>query len=217
LEIVPVPSTLFVDQTPSEAVAQARELAAQGRDDAWEALDRHLRWHVIRWIQDRPEAVEELRRALLNAYHWAARAERAPWGKHWSYLLEILRDAEQQPALAADLEAVGSAEGRAAELLAVLARQAKPLRPSDLSEEMRITIQQVSNLGRKLEEASLIIRRAGSGKATWFVLTPRGVRLAEILKTATPSPAEQADSGDLAPELTLWNGRALEQPVSLAS
>lgn len=210
-------STLFVDQSPIEAVAWARELAAQGRNDAWEALDRHLRWHVIRWIQDRPGEVEELRRALLDAHHWAARVEREPWTQLWSYLLEILTDAEQQPALAADLEAVGSAEGRAAELLAVLARQGKPLRPSDLSEEMRITIQQVSNLGRKLEEASLIVRRAGTGKASWFVLTPRGARLAEILRTATPSPAEQAESGDLAPELTLWNGRALEQPVSLAS
>jgi DNA-binding MarR family transcriptional regulator len=212
-----VSTILFVDQAPSEAVIRARELVAQGRDDTWEALDRHLRWHVIRWIQDRPEAAGELRRALLDAHHWATRAEREPWGQYWAYLLEILRDAEQQPALAADLEAVGSAEGRAAELLAVLARQGKPLRPIDLSEEMRITIQQVSNLGRKLEEASLIVRRSGSGKATWFVLTSRGARLAEILRAAPPSPDEQGDSGDLAPELTLWNGRALEQPVSLAS
>jgi len=212
-----VTSTLFVDQPPVEAVARARELAAQGRNDAWEALDRHLRWHVIHWIQDRPGDVEALRRALLDAHHWAARAEQEPWTYLWSYLLEILRDAEQQPALAADLEAVGSAEGRAAELLAVLARQGKPLRPSELSEEMQISMSQVSNLGRKLEEASLICRRAGTGKASWFVLTPRGVRLAEILRPTTPSQPEQAESGDLAPEVPLWNGRELERPVSLAS
>lgn len=205
-------SILFVDSHPTEAVSQARALVSQDREDAWEALDRHLRWHVVHWIQDRAAEVEALREALLDAWRWAERSERDPWRQRWSFLLEILRDAEQQPGIAADLEAVG---GRAAEVLAILAEQSKPMRPTDLGEEMGVSIQQISNLGRKLEGAGLIVRRS-SGKATWLYLTPRGARLAEILGKPAPASYSEEDSLDLAPELLPWNGSALAEPVELA-
>jgi DNA-binding MarR family transcriptional regulator len=209
-----VASILFVDHHPAEAVPRARELAAQGREDAWEALDRHLRWHVVHWIQDRTEEVKALRGALLDAHHWAAREDKEPWRQRWSYLLEILQDAGQQPGLAADLEAVGSAEGRAAEILSILACRAKPLRPTDLKDETGLRIQQISNLGKKLEDAGLIVRRSG-GRATWFLLTPRGSRLAGILGRPATVSTEEERSSDLAPELSLWNGSALEGPVAV--
>ena len=205
-------SILFVDSHPSEAVSQARELVSQGREDAWEALDRHLRWHVVHWIQDRAAEVERVREALLDAWRWAERSEKDPWRQRWSFLLEILRDAEQQPGLAADLEAVG---GRAAEMLAILVDRANPLRPNDLVKEMGISIQQISNLGRRLEDAGLIVRRS-SGKATWFFLTPRGTRLAEILGKPVPVSSEE-DPSDLAPEMSFWSPAALEGRISLAS
>lgn len=204
-------SILFIDLQPSEAVSRARELAAQGREDAWEALDRHLRWHVIRWIQDRSGDLEALRGAMLDAHHWAARQEREPWRQRWSYLLEILRDAEQQPGLAADLEAAGAVEGRAAEILSLLALRGRPLRPNDLVDEMGLSIQQVSNLGKRLADADLITRRQLSGRATWFVLTPRGSRLVELLgRTKVPI----SEPEELAPEVNPWNGTALAEPVA---
>jgi DNA-binding MarR family transcriptional regulator len=206
-----VSSILFIDLQPPEALSRARELSAQGRDDAWEALDRHLRWHVIRWIQDRSGDLEALRGAILDAHHWVARQERDPWRQRWSYLLEILRDAEQQPGLAADLEAVGSVEGRAAEILSLLALRGKPLRPNDLVDELGLSIQQVSNLGKKLADAALITRRQLSGRATWFVLTPRGMRLVELLGQ-TKAPVSESE--ELAPEVSPWNGLALAEPVA---
>jgi len=199
-----VSSTLFVDLHPSEAVARARELTGQGREDAWEALDRHLRWHVIRWIQDRSGDTEELRGAVLDSHHWAAREGQEPWRQRWSYLLEILRDAEQQPGLAADLEAAGSVEGRAAEILSILALRGKPLRPNDLVEEMGLSMQQISNLGKRLADAGLITRRQLSGRATWFLLAPRGVRLVKLLERTAPATAEEPESADLAPEIHFW-------------
>ncbi len=206
-------SILFVDLPLVEAVSRARELSAQGREDAWDALDRHLRWHVIRWIQDRSGDIEALRDALLDSHNWAARQEREPWRHRWSYLLEILRDAEQQPGLAAGLEAIGAVEGRAAEILSLLSHRGKPLRPNDLVEEMGLSIQQVSNLGKKLADAGLITRRQLGGRATWFVLTPRGSRLVDLLGT---SMAPVSEARELAAEMSFWNGPALAEQVAIS-
>jgi hypothetical protein len=65
---------------------------------------------------------------------------------------------------------------------------------------MGLTIQQISNLGHKLEKADLIIRRRSGGKASWMWPTSRGIALVEKLSPATseegieniePAPAEE--------------------------
>lgn len=191
-------SITFVDLQPVEAVAQARQLAATGQDEAFEALDRHLRWHLVNYVQDRAEDPGQLLAALLDACHWVKRENRQPWDVLWAYLLEIFEDAKSQPGLAEGLEAV---EGRAAELLGLLVEGGKPLRPSALSERMSLSIQQISNLGRRLEEAGLIVRRRSGGKATWIFPTARGLALAAKLP-AVVEPAEEAVG--LAPEDRFW-------------
>jgi hypothetical protein len=191
----------LIDLPPAESVQRAQEASAQGYTRAWEALDRHFRWHLLDHLQNRSGSETELGDALLEACRWAEREEREPWYIRWVYLLELLRDADRQPALAADLRAVGP-EGRAAEMLKILAEHPRALRPSDLVELMGLSIQQISNLGRKLESAELIDRHSVGGKATWFIPTGRGFKLAELLPVAEPVRVKEQENE--APDLGLW-------------
>ena len=199
----------YVDLTPLESYQQARRDVEQGREEAWDALDRHLRWHFMNHVQNRAENLDDLDEALLEAAHWAIREEREPWRTRWSYLLELLTDAEWQPSLAVSLRAI---EGRAAEMLALLVRNTQPLRPSDVSEALGISPQQVSNLGQKLETAGLIVRRKTGGRFTWMFPTPEGRDLAAMLpgfgkgETADAAGGPEAEVSALA----LWNDEALE-------
>ncbi len=210
-------SLVFEDDLPLvEAVSQARNAAPQGREDAWDALDRFLRWHLLEHLQNRSGQPEELLEALLKASHWARREEKIPWCFRWPYLLEILEDANHQPGLATDLEAL--AEGRAAELLSLLLQEGKPMRPGDLAERMGLLKQQISNLGLKLEKAGLIVRRSGQGRAAWFYAAPRAEQIAARLPgTVSTSPHTEASAQDTSAEEDFWVGEALGQPVSLAA
>jgi DNA-binding MarR family transcriptional regulator len=204
-----VSSITFIDYRPSEAVSKARDLAAQGHEDAWDALDRHLRWHLMNHVQNRTEDLDDFRGALLEACHWADREEREPWRTRWPYLLELMTDADRQPSLATGLQAV---EGRAAEMLALLAGASEPLRPSDVSDAMGISPQQASNLGQKLEAAGLIVRRKTGGRFTWMFLTPQGRELAGLLPGIDKSAAASAPPAAAEAEpLELWNQDALDE------
>lgn len=191
-------SISFVDVQPEEAVVQARELVAEGHEEALEALDRHLRWHLLNHVQNRAEDPERLLAALLDACHWAKREKREPWDLLWAYLLEIFEDARSQPSLAECLEAV---EGRAAEMLSLLVHHGKPMRPTELKDKRGLSIQQVSNLGHRLEAAGLIVRRRSGGKATWLFPTARGLALATKLPALPESTVSDPDS---APEDSFW-------------
>jgi len=199
-------SLVFTDLQPPEAVARAREAVAAGRTEAFAALDRHLRWHLVNHLQNRTEDADQLLDALLAACHWVKREGPEPWSIVWPYLLELFEDAASQPSLAVDLDAV---EGRAAEMLALLARAGRPLRPSKLQEQMGLTsLQQVSNLGNKLEKAGLIVRRRSGGKATWIFPTPRGSALAAKLPVGlepTAPEIEEEVSEILASEDSFWS------------
>jgi DNA-binding MarR family transcriptional regulator len=203
-------SITFIDLEPQEAVRQARVLVDQGGEGAWEALDLHLRWHLVNQLQNRTEDREGLSGALLDAYRWAETAEREPWRRLWAYLMELLADAESQPSRAGDLEAV---EGRAAEMLRLLVLHPKPLRPGDLADRMRVTPQQVSNLASKLEAAGLIVRQR-TGRSAWLFPSARGVRLVELLPE--PSSGTSAETEGEAPEISPWNEAALAQDVKVA-
>src|SRR3954453_11909256 len=210
MELVSLMATLlFVDLRPTESVERAQEASSQGHAEAWAALDRHLRWHLVNHLQNRSGDEEELGEALLRASHWAEREEREAWRIQWTYLLELLRDASRQPALAAELRAVGP-EGRAAEVLKILASHSQPLRPSDLAKRTGLSIQQISNLGRKLESSGLIVRRPGEGKATWLFPTDRGSKLAGLLPASITS-TQKLDEDETAAETPFWTG--LDRPV----
>jgi len=182
-------SIVFVDLQPREAVGRARELVAAGQSEALEALDLHLRWHLVNYIQNRDEDVDGLLAALLEACHWVKREGRGPWNLLWPYLLELLEGAKAQPSLAEGLEAV---EGRAAEVLGLLVQHGKPLRPTEISDKLKLSIQQVSNLGQKLEAAGLIVRRRSGGKATWIFPTARGTSLVKKLPPINRSKKQVA-------------------------
>ena len=199
----------FVDLPPLESVERAKEAFSEGHVEAWEALDLHLRWCLVDHLQNRSGNENELGNALLEAFYWAEREEREPWVTRWPYLLEILRDADRQPALASELRAVGP-EGRTAEVLKILADHPKSLRPTDLVKLTGLSIQQISNLGRKLESAGLIVRHSPGGKATWLIPTERGFKLAELLPA--PTLIEEKDDADTAPKTPLWN--RLDEPVA---
>ncbi|HKI04382.1 MAG TPA: MarR family transcriptional regulator [Thermoanaerobaculia bacterium] len=202
-------SLQFVDLSPTESVERAQQAVAEGHTDAWGALDRHLRWSLISHLQNRTENQDALGVALLQASRWADHEEREPWATRWAYLLELLRDADRQPALASELRAVGP-EGRAAEMLRILVDHPNPLRPTELVERMGLSIQQISNLGRKLETAGLISRRSSGGKAIWLLPTARGFKLGELLPA--PSPLSKEEEIDEAPETSFW--QKLDEPVA---
>lgn len=203
----------YIDLSPVESLQQARRDVEQGLDEAWDALDRHLRWHFMNHLQNRAENLDSLDEALIEAAHWAIREEREPWRTRWSYLLELMTDAEWQPSLAVSLQAV---EGRAAEMLALLVQDTQPLRPSDVSKVLGISAQQVSNLGQKLEAAGLIIRRKTGGRFTWMFPTPEGRELAALLPGFGKGETAEADSDRAAeaPALALWDQGALDGAVA---
>jgi len=190
------------------ALTRAREAASSGQTEAWEALDRHLRWHVLRFVQDRTGEIDEIKGALLDACHWAQDEEREPYRYTWPYLLTILRDAGRTPALAAELRAVEDIEGRPAQMLAILAEANRPMRPGELKDEMEISAQNVSNLAGRLEAADLIVRRSAEGRrATWIFLTSRGRKLAALLPPRSQKPDEI--NGPRVPEVVPWNFDAI--------
>jgi DNA-binding transcriptional ArsR family regulator len=200
----------FVDLGPTKAVQRAREAMAEGgrSEEILEPLDRHLRWHLLDYLQNRAEEGEEIGKALFGACRWAEQEGLNVWFVRWSYLLELLREADEQPAIARNLRAIGL-EGRAAEMLKVLVDHPKPLRPSDLAERMGLSIQQISNLGRRLETAGLIVRQS-SGRATWFFPDLQGFELGALL-SASASPTQEERETAQGP--AFWNLSALDQPV----
>jgi len=193
---------VYIDLSPTEAVAAARRDAAAGGDEVWESLDRCLRWHLLTYLQERTGKAAELRDALLGAADWADQEERSPWRHRWPYLLEILRDGERLPSTAEAVQALAGPEGRAAQLLALLVDHDGPIRPSEVAEKLGMSPQQVTNLGRKLEEAGLVVRHKAKGRATWLFATARGLALAEHLTRTKP---EAVETHSLAEPLRLWN------------
>ncbi len=191
---------IYADLTPTEAVAAARRDAAADREQAWDALDRCLRWHLLTYLQDRSGEAAELREALLEAADWARQEQRMPFQHNWPYLLELFRDGERLPSTAAGLGALKSPEGRAAQLLALLVESEDPMRPGALAERLGLSPQQVANLGRRLEEAGLIVRHKAKGRATWLFATPRGLDLASHL----PRAERVAVPWDTAPVTEFW-------------
>jgi DNA-binding MarR family transcriptional regulator len=204
----------FLDLSPQEAFEHFRERAAEEGRDAWKNLDRYLRWRLVVYLQDREGNAGELRRATLAAARWARAEGEEGWEASWTQHLEILRDAERTPATAAELDVLRRPEGRSAELLALLVENGEPMRPKELSERLGVSPQQVTNLGRQLEEARLIVRE-GEGRARWFVPTARGFRLAEALPSPTPT-AVLAEAEDLAPETPLWESESIGTQVKVA-
>lgn len=210
-------SISFVDVPLGEVVSRACEAVQQGQSHAFEALDRHLRWHLVRYLQDRTGDPAELSQALLEACHWVQRERQEPWVVCWPYLMELLEDAESQPAVASDLQALRVAQGRAAEMLALLVGQTQPLRPNDVSDRLNISIQQVSNLGKKLEDAGLIVRRQASGRSTWLFPTRRGIQLAKLLPATEPVQhiAQTDQERSKGEALTFWSPSALDQSIHI--
>jgi DNA-binding transcriptional ArsR family regulator len=202
----------YVDLPPLVSLKRAREDSSQGRPEAWDALDRHLRWLLVDHLQNRSSNPEELERSLIEASHWAEREQREPWRTRWPYLLELLTDAEGQPSIAVGLQAV---EGRAAEMLALLVRSSQPQRPGDVSKTLGISPQQVSNLGQKLENAGLIIRRR-SGRLTWMFPTPEGHQLAQMLPLVVAAEESQEEPGKGVAELALWDESSIAEEIRAA-
>jgi ATP-dependent Lon protease len=183
---------IYADLTPSEAVAVARKDAGSAEEESWESLDRTLRRHLLAFLQEREGDVAELRQALVEATDWARDEEKSPWRERWPYLLELLRDGERLPAVAADARVLGRPEGRAAELLAVLIECEQPMRPSELVEIMGLrTIQHLSNLSRGLVSAGLVVKQKTRGRATWLYPTPRALRLSPFLRRPRPKSGLQ--------------------------
>ncbi len=198
---------VYMQDTPTEAVAAARRDAAAGKEGVWEALDGCLRWFLITYLQDRRGEVAELRKALVEAASWARSEDRKPWCDSWPYLIGLLHDAETTPAIANDLRALESPTERAAELLAVLLDREDPMRPRELAEALGMSKQQVSNLTRELESADLIVRYKYHGRARWVQATPRALRLAPYIRASQGARIgkEEATDEKLAPKVSFWN------------
>ncbi len=203
----------FLDLSPSEAITRACEQAAAGDSGVWKYLDRYLRWRLLSYLQDREGDAAELRSAALEAVRRARAEGESRWEAAWTALLELLRDAEQLPATAADLEALQRPGGRAAEMLAVLAAHGEPMRPKELADRLRMQPQQVSNLAGKLEQSGLIVRQK-RGRAIWIFPTARGLRLAPALPSPQPvRPAQAPEADELASEYDPWNTNQLRRAV----
>ncbi len=63
---------VYADFTPTEAVAAARRDAGAGTEEAWDALDRCLRWHLLAYLQERSGDVGELRETLMSRAGYAS-------------------------------------------------------------------------------------------------------------------------------------------------
>ncbi len=193
---------------PAELVDEARSRAEAGEAGAFQALDRELRKHVLRCLQDgRPaEPVEE---ALERALWWADGQRAAPWRARWEQLIELLEDGQQLPSRAADLQAVAPS-GRAAEVLQALARLGGPVRRESLREAVGVSQAHLSNLLGKLERAGLVTRRKGVGREVWVLLAPRGREVLELL----PERKVPTSRPEAAEPMLLWNTEALYLPVA---
>ncbi len=176
---------IHADIYPAEAVEEARRAAAAGRSDAWDALDRALRWHVLRAISDGEHDTEALSDAFLAAVDWARSEQKTPWVYTWPALFDLLHDAERSPSLVKGIRAL---EGRSAEILAYLAARNGPVPRMELRDALGVSQSQMTNLLRRLEEARLLVRRDGDGRTKWIVATPRGLELGGYLPTARNTP-----------------------------
>jgi len=195
---------------PTEAVETARREAAAGHSDAWDTLDRVLRWHVLHTLTDGRYDTAAISDAFLAAVDWARSEQKKPWVYSWPALFDLLRDAERAPSLAKGLR---SLEGRSAEVLAFLATRDAPVPRMELRNALGVSEAQMTNLLRRLEEARLLVRRDGDGRTKWIVATPRGLELGKHLLPALLPPSlvrlsevEVDDAQPRAPELPLWSG-----------
>ncbi len=166
------------DICPLEAVKEARRDAAEGQSDAWEVLDRVLRWHVLRALSDGQHVAVTLSDAFLDAIDWARSSRKMPWAHTWPALFDLLRDGDRSPSLAKGLRAL---EGRAAEILSYLAARNGPARSMRLKESLKISQSEMTKLLQRLETARLLVTRDGNGHTRWVVATPRGIELGKHL------------------------------------
>ena len=193
---------------PTEAVAEARERAEAGEAGAFEALDRELRKHVLRCLQDGGDA-DAVEDALEQATWWARARGAAAWRARWEQLLELLEDGRALPSRAADLHALAPT-GRAAEVLQALARLGGPVRRDSLREAVGVSQAHLSNLLGKLEKAGHVSRRKGGGREVWVMLAPRGREVLSLL----PVRRVEVAAKQQAEPVPLWNTEALYMPVA---
>lgn len=193
---------------PAEAVAEARSRGESGEPGAFEALDRELRKHVLRCLQD-GEGGEAIEDALEQAAWWARARGETSWRARWEQLLELLEDGRELPSRAADLHALAPT-GRAAEVLQALARLGGPVRRDSLREAVGVSQAHLSNLLGKLEKAGHVTRRKGAGREVWVLLAPRGREVLSLLpeRQVTVAAKQQAEP------VPLWNTEALYMPVA---
>lgn len=202
----------YIDLTPKEALSYAREQGSQ--EEAWDYLDRYLRWRLVAYLQQRNGSRTELESAIVTATRWARSAGDTRREASWRQLLELMRDAQRTPADAVDLETLRSPEGRAAEVLAAIARLKQPIRPTDLARQLKMSRQQVGNLARKLEAAGLIARQKGEARASWIFATARGLHLASALPDpASRFPRQQRQTSKPTPQEVLWHPKAISSAV----
>jgi len=202
----------FVDLTPSQAVEEAKKLAAGGNPSVWEALDRCMRQRLLELLRGHGMTESKgLRRALLTASQWAEAEGRDGWHRNWVYLLELLRDADSMPSLAGDLEVLGSLQGRAAGILRLLVDRDRPLRPKEVAESLGLSPQQVSNVCRRLDERDLLVRRKGEGRATWIFPTARGRRTAALVPGITEPSLGETSAAPTGPPI--WDQGAVAEQV----
>jgi DNA-binding transcriptional ArsR family regulator len=169
--------------TPHEAAQAAR---ADGDASALRTLDAVLRQRGLQFLQDRSVDRAALEAGLIEAIELAEDLndlERL-WG--WRYLLGLVRAAARAGSVAERLKALP--QGRAGELFQHLVLLDEPCQPSELAASLEMKPQQVSSLLSKLEGVGLILRRKGSGRATWVLLSPSGRDLAASLPSAPPAP-----------------------------
>lgn len=197
----------YLDFSPREALELARSEAD------WEYLERYLRSRVVAYLQNREGDSGELRSAVLGAVQWARSEDREPWATIWHYMLQILQDADRLPALAEDLRTVRRPEGRAAQVLSVLAEAGRPMRPKEVAARLGIGSSHMTNLGRDLEKARLIVRQKAGGRATWLFATARGLRLAASWPGLRPEVRSRTelDESNQAPETSTWNESAMAE------
>ncbi len=195
----------YLDLAPPQAVELART------EGDWTYLDRYLRSRVIAYLQNREGEAGELRQAVLAAVRWARAEDQPPWATIWPYMLEILRDAERLPSAADELQVVARPEGRAAEVLAILAESGEPMRPKDVAARLGLSPSHATNLGRDLEKARLIVRRKAGGRATWLFATARGLRLAASWPGLRPDAGSGKAPADSQPgaEIRTWDEHAM--------
>lgn len=196
----------WVDLSPAQALETLRTWNGPLSSEAQVILDRFLGSQTLRFLQDRSGSSGDLRALLLEAVLWAEReAASSLWVGRWQQLLELVRDAEGQPALPAELRAlavvdVPEVEGRAAELLAFLASDGGPVRPVDAEKSLKLSASHVGNLVARLESAGLLVRRrSATGKATWLVPTGRGFQMAALLPRPAARPEPRAPRPEARP------------------